>query len=410
MFSTLRLTLCIVLVAAWAAVAQRSADPGAVVDHLPEDAKISESQDQLLSIAMRAVSKMPTVPHLKNRCRAQQQVVRAALQLDQPRRAHRYMYEIHNWRRGAAAAEIAVYLARHKHTQGIESYLKLAEASAELADQDWRKETIEFDVAKARWLMGQPQAAEAFRRGVQEDMHRGRVEAMEAAEAGDEQYEQMMARLDQLIAVQRFELILNASEALANLYRVHYANAERREVIETKLRSAYEKMPGPETLDMLALLAEAALSNDDPAKARAFLDEAKTLLEQIAWSRSAEYEYVYRSKLAKLRFAAGEPEAARQALDAALAELDRRLEKIVDIWRADALRPIAEAYATIGATDQALEVYEKAIRQGAKNPNSRPKADDLALTCISMALNEAEPSDTLWPLIRQTNRNLGPPW
>ena len=39
-------------------------------------------------------------------------------------------------------------------------------------------------------------------------------------------------------------------------------------------------------------------------------------------------------------------------------------EKIVNIWRADALRAVAEAYVTLGRTSEALSVYERAVPRG----------------------------------------------
>jgi hypothetical protein len=116
------------------------------------------------------------------------------------------------------------------------------------------------------------------------------------------------------------------------------------------------------------------------------------------------------SKLAALRHRAGDKEEARKEADAELAKYNTEREQIVDIYRAGALRPLAEAYVTMGAQTEARAVYMRALEEGVHNPNSRPRAMDLASTCCSMALRGFEPDDALWARMEQIKKQLGDPW
>jgi hypothetical protein len=64
----------------------------------------------------------------------------------------------------------------------------------------------------------------------------------------------------------------------------------------------------------------------------------------------------------------------------------------------------------MGNTAAALSVYAKVIEAGVENPNSRPRAEDLAATCCSMAVHAVEPDPRLWSRIRSIRDGLGDPW
>jgi hypothetical protein len=58
----------------------------------------------------------------------------------------------------------------------------------------------------------------------------------------------------------------------------------------------------------------------------------------------------------------------------------------------------------------AVAVYKRCVEEGVANPNSRPRADDLAATCCSMALHGVEPDAALWSRLIQVEGKLGDPW
>ena len=116
------------------------------------------------------------------------------------------------------------------------------------------------------------------------------------------------------------------------------------------------------------------------------------------------------AQLAALRHRAGEKSQARVEVDAALAKFEAERQKIVNIDRAKTLRPIAEAYSSMSDASAALMVYKRALEEGVENPNSRPRAEDLAATLCSMALNRFEPDAQTWLRIVEICDGLGQPW
>ena len=83
---------------------------------------------------------------------------------------------------------------------------------------------------------------------------------------------------------------------------------------------------------------------------------------------------------------------------------------IVNIYRAQCLRSIAEAWHALGDQPRALAAYARAAEAGVENPNSRPRADDLAATCCSLATNNCEPDTALWKRLEAIRDGLGDPW
>jgi len=405
--------LCGLLMVAVAAAAEPATNKPAAKQAKPlEDAPITEDQAALLDLAMDAVSKMPLDPHIKNRSRGQYEVAQAALAMDQPRRALAYMNRIDNWRRGLVAAEYALYAAQRGHIDNLEHYLRIARASAKLASQDWRRELIHVKIAQTHWVLGNHEAVDRFNQQLQTDAYRGRIAEVQAREARTDlqTFERLTARLDKLIERQDYDVIINSAEAYAELYRSNYQDETRRGMIERKLRTAYRKMPGPETIDMLLLLAEVALKKDDTAQAMTFVDEADAVEAQVPWTPHREYEYEYLARLAKMRCRVGDVDGARTAVDAASKRLDETIEKIFNIWRADCLRPLAEAYQVMGDKDQAAAHYARAIELGMLNPNGRPRAEDLSRTALSMARLGFTPNEKLWSRLRHAQDQLRAPW
>ena len=96
-------------------------------------------------------------------------------------------------------------------------------------------------------------------------------------------------------------------------------------------------------------------------------------------------------------------------LDAIEAD-DAERERIAPIFRASALRPIAETYQSMGDNAAALALYKRVVEEGANNKNARPRAEDLSATCRSMALNAAEPDSELWARLREISAGLCNPW
>ncbi|QDU70596.1 hypothetical protein [Mucisphaera calidilacus] len=403
--------LCLCLLPASEATADTTASGSehASITYPPQVA-IDAYKSRLLDVAMSAASKMPIVVHLKNRSRSQYKVFRATLDHDQVETAREYLTRIDNWRRGAAAADFAYYCADHGFPEPVASYLRLAKASSLLATQDWQRDYIELTMANTQLVLGQKQLAETFREGLTDDVFRGQLEITESRLSDEQQYETMMERLDVLLDTNRYEVIVNGAQAYAQLYEKHYADGERRQTIENKLRVAYKDMPGPETIDLLLMLVQTALEHEDRETALRLLRDTDVLFAETQWPSNTEYAYQFESRIVQRYADVGESALASTRLAAMAKRYEEEESEIVDISRAEAIQAIAEGYAGMGHLDLARLHYQRALDAGFVNPNGRPRAEDLVAVCLSMARFGVEPDDELWDLIQTRHDELGTPW
>ena len=75
-----------------------------------------------------------------------------------------------------------------------------------------------------------------------------------------------------------------------------------------------------------------------------------------------------------------------------------------------ALRPLAEAYASLGQRMIASDLYERALTEAVVNPNSRPRVEDLVKVSISITRSGIEPSRSLELALDRVAKGLGEPW
>ena len=376
-----------------------------MVDSLT-DKPLTAYQNELLGLAFETAATIPVNPHIKDRSRAQEMVVAASLELDQPLLALSLIENIGNWRRGAGYGDLAFYCARHGYTGEVQQYLNLAVQISESAE-GWRRDQIRVKIDNTYTWLGQTRQADQFETGVV-DSESGKVAWVKAMIAGEDYFDEQMNALDALIAPGNFDIVENALKTCANFFNRFYDDTERRSLVEGKIKTSWGKLPVFMRIELLAELAGFALDHADQAKALELVNEAQLFMDGAQWR--PEHRIPMISKLVQLRFRAGDRQKARTDADALLAFFDSQRDKIVNIYRAGTLRPLAEAYQSMGDTAAALAVYKRAVEEGVENPNSRPRAEDLSATCCSMALHGVEPDAELWTRIRQINEGLGDPW
>jgi len=366
----------------------------------------------LLDAAFKSVSAMPQNPHRKNRSRAQESVVTTCLELDQPVRALRCLERIDDWRRGKCYADLAFWAAQHEATAEVprllELALQIAEQEAKNEDvQEWQRDRIKVTVAKTHvWLGHAAEAAE-----LQQDtevFESGKVEAVKAMVIADGAFDEEFKSLSAVLAAGSFDPSQSALETCAQLFNRFYGDAERRNRLEERIKGSWSKLPTQIRVDLALELGGFALRHKDPAKALALADETRALIDGSKWEPNDHLPMV--ARLAELRFRAGDEKSAHAGLAAALARYDAERDRIVDIYRAGTLRPLAEATQAMGGKAEALALYKRCVEEGIANPNSRPRADDLAATCCSMARHGVEPDTALWSRLMEIEGRLGDPW
>lgn len=380
------------------------------------DAPLAAWQTDLLDLAFDSASKMPIAPHVKNRSRAQAAVVAVCLELDQPVRALRYVESIANWQRGEGYARLASWCAQHGQSDAAHHYLDQAGSMSEdlerwttrfESNQGWRRERIRSTIAATHLQLGQVEQAARFERGLT-PAEAGQVVAARAARICADEFEAQIKAVDAVVASGDFDHVQNVLRACARMFDRFYADEGRRAQAEERVRHAYDKLPAQIRIELLMDLCDTALRRQDRAKAVALVEHAQRLLDGARWI--PEHQVPLTAKLSGLRFDAGDEIGAREHLVRATGLFDAARDKIVDVYRAGPLRSLAESWATIGDANTARALYARAIEEGVQNPNSRPRAEDLSATVISMALHDVEPGPDLSARCRRIRDGLGAPW
>lgn len=376
------------------------------------DASLAPWRRELLELAFTAASGFPLMPHHKDRARAQEPVVLAAIGLDQPLLAERQIRQMQNWRQGVCQANLALWCARHGDSTGARHFAALASARADAvlqeADaQEWRRDRIRAIVAEVHLALGDTEAA---LRHAHELVHSeaGRFEVARAGQMEFPDFGQFVGAVEQVFVTGDLDEVKNALEVCARLHDRFFTDATRRGALRDAIRSGGRKLPPELYIDVLAKLVDHAVAHQDRNSATEVCDEVRSLIVGARWL--PEHEVPVRARLALLTLRAGDTEAARAEIDKALALYDRERDKIVDIWRAGALRPLAEAMVACGDRARALEAYRRVVEEGMHNPNSRPRANDLVATCVSLARQDLEPDTALMNRLRQITKGLGDPW
>ena len=372
------------------------------------DKPLPAFQTDLLTLAFDTASSIPADPHIKDRSRAQETVVTTFLQLDQPRRARKLIESIDTWRQGLCYADLAFYYAQHGRKKEAESCLQSAEKiSRRETGQQWRRDRIRAKIAQTFILLGNPEKAETFVTDMIEP-EKGLVAKARAMKSEEETFGDSVKTIDAQLAIGGLDVTKNALEVCARLFDRFYTDPARRMLIEEKIKTSWNEVPGVVRLELWRELIEAALTHEDRPKALDLVNEAEHFIENSQWPPEGRIRLT--AELIKLCFRAGDTEKARADADRIRTLFNTEREKIIDIYRARAMRPLAEAYQAMGDTEAALSVYKQVIEEGTVNPNSRPRALDLSAVCCSMALSAAEPDPELWTRLHQIRKELGQPW
>jgi len=329
------------------------------------------------------------------------------LELDQPQRALGYIEKISDWRRGLGYADYAFYCTQNGFTNDVKKHLNLAEQISSIADQDWRRDRILVKIASVCTLLGDQETSARLTRDI-EPSEAGKIEQTKADHCTDSSFETQFESVRLLIATENFDIVKNALTACVRLFDRFYKDTERRSLVEKTIRESWGRLPVFVRIDLLAGMSDAALTNADLQKARELLNDAKALFNGAKWA--PEHGIPVMARLAALRFRCGEPDLARAEVAAAYSLYDREHSRIVNIYKADTLIPLAEAYQVITDVTGAVTGYKRAVEAAVENPNSRPRAEDLSAICLSMARNNVEPDTALWLRIREVKGALGEPW
>jgi len=364
---------------------------------------------ELLELAFQTASAIPIEPHIKDRSRMQEVVAAASLQLDQPLLALRFADQIADWRRGAAYADAAMYAVKNgisREAVNVENYLEQARKISE-GEEDWRRDSIRAKISGTYLLLGETEKARLAEDGLV-DSEAGKADVTRADQLDDGDFDPFVTRLDAVIATHNFDLTRNALDAYVRLFDRFHENLERRTAIERKLKESALRMPIIIRIDLMLGMSKISMSHGERENALALVNEAHALMDTFGWQMEDQIPLM--ARLAHARHDAGDFERARAEAHATLEAYLAGSSRIISVFRAAAIRPLAEAYHAMNDDKASLDVYRIALEDGAANLNARPRAEDLAATCVSMAICGLEPDESFWTRIRELHAGLDHPW
>lgn len=327
------------------------------------------------------------------------------LELEQPDLATRLVDRIDNWRRGSVYADLAAHYAERGMVTEAERALALATSVVDSAE-DWRKDRVKEKIARSSALLATKK--EEAKEKAKRNETGGAASTPPTPPLTLDEVERRLAEVPPIAEKGDFDQIRAALFACAALHDEVFAERSSREACQRAIESAWGRLPIAVRLDVIAALVESALRHEDRSAAAEILVRAESLIAGASWLPEDRIPAV--ARFARLRHRAGGCDAAAASARDALEFFRRERERMVDIDRADALRPLAEATHEIIGADAALEVYRLAVHEGALNPNARPRAEDLALTLASMARVGVEPDEALAAAIQQVDEGLVAPW
>ena len=201
---------------------------------------------------------------------------------------------------------------------------------------------------------------------------------------------------------------MNAIETAVELAAKSKGDEARWARIVELLGKTRGRIPRDLELKSYLRLADVRIAQESKDPARALIATATGLRDGARWTPDAALPLS--AEIARRLQAVGDAEAARAEIEAGLAGFQAGIDAVADVFRAEAMRPAAEALATMGAVDRAREVFAALIEEGAGNPNARPRAEDLALTAASLARAGIEPDEAMWARLRGIREGLVAPW
>ncbi len=371
------------------------------------DAPLDPWRRELLAMAYETASAIPLRIHHKDRAAAQQLVIDVALELDQLDTALEMIRGIeNNWRRGDALADLAFRRAELGERGDPLGLLELAEREAALTDA-WRRDRIRVNVARTMALVGDDGRARELETDVVA-AESGVVDAVRARETGRERLEAVLAEYETMVQAGGFDLARNLLGAAVQLYERFYDDPGAREAIDAFILRAWVTLPADIRIHRLADLADVALAAGDAETAMMHVDRARTILDGVRLA--TEFDLPLSARIAVRRAEAGDQRAAVVELEESMLANEAGLEALGRIFRAEALAPVGEAWTRLGEPDRAAATFRRAVEEGARTGNARPRAQDLSATLAAMARAGFRPGEPLMERVREIMDGLGEPW
>lgn len=394
-----------------ASSSQASATPQVEGPMQVHDADLEPWRIELLELAFEAASRLPLDPHIKNRSKIQAEVIDACIAHGLFERAEAYAAEVADWRRGVALGELAHQAARRGDIANADRLAAAARgellSSIASEEQEWRSQSILAKMALTELTLGRTESVLKFEREIE---HSERLELVRAKAhlLPEEDLDLQLDEYRKLIDSKDFEIMRNALNGAIELHDRFYEREQVRSEIEALVDEGSRTMPSTMRFDFMCRLTEQALHHGDRANGAKRLEAVQRAFDEARWIPEDHVPGL--ARLGSLRFRTGSTSQGVGQLGAALGVFEVERYRVPDVFRGDTLRPVAQAYIEVGEPETALSVYRKLVEEGALNPNSRPRAQDLVRTALALVRLDLRPDDALSARLKEIGRGLGEPW
>ena len=355
---------------------------------------------------MRAASCLETPAHRKVRTRLQRDTAVAALDLGMLDLGTRMAGRIDDWRRGEVLAIAAQAFARAGNREAARNCLATAIGTVASSD-GWMRERLITEIGVAYAVLGEVDEARRYGALVPTELT-GRVETELASRATPEEIDRQCDAFDQAIATRSLDVVRSGVDGYFAVLQRPSDDPSRRARAETAIRATLAELPPELRLEATIRLAVAVGAAGRLDDARRDLADAERQFRSLNLAPDTSGPLARDLAIGFVKV--GDAAHARALLLELLGAYERSPTDFVDIERADYLRAIAEALRQAGDAAGAARTWVLALDAGAVNPNGRPRAEDLCLTCISLARAGESPSAETRRRIADIQAGLKAPW
>lgn len=359
-----------------------------------------------LDDAMRVASSFRSKSHVRVKSRMQREVAATALDLGMAQRAVAYANEISDWRRGEVLALAAQAMARVGDRRGAELCLSQA-AEVAAGAQDWMLERLTTQIAVAYALLGDSESARKLGGRVAPELT-GAVETVLSDRVSLGELDRQSDAYDAAIATQSMDVVRAGIDGHFAVWARVRDDETRSARAERAIRAAAPGLPEELQIGVHIRLADALAAAGREAEAQEEVSRAASMLQ--ARERLPDVAGPLVRDVARAQARHGDVAGARALLMEMVGRYERAPQAMVDIERADYLRPVAEALHTLGDDAEARRVWMLALDAGAVNINARPRAEDLCLTRLSMIRSGVEPTAEMRSRMAVIESGLKEPW
>lgn len=355
---------------------------------------------------MRVASSPEHKAHARVKARLQKDVAATAIEIGLIDVGIRDAEAIQDWRRGQALAIAAQALARKGDRASAEACIAKAVQVAAATDAA-KQDQLNLEIALAMALLGNVEQARQFGARAPEEFT-GRVEAQLVSQVPIEEVDRQCDAFDRAIATGSFDIVRSGVDGYFSVWARVRTDATRGARAEKAIRAALPALPPALQIDVHLQLADAL---DEVGQREACMRELQTATDLVLRGDFLPDTLGPLARdVALARARHDDASGAREMLGEMLKRYEQAPAAMVDIERADYLRPLGEALQALGDREAAMHAWTLALEAGSVNPNARPRAEDLCQTMLSMVRSGAEPTDAMRARMADIQGGLKAPW